>query len=246
MTAKEDQKGPAHKDNAQKKDADKKHPKHDHKQDTEKLLKEADELKDTLQRLQAEFENYRKRCDRENASFVKHANESLIKSLLPILDNFGLALAHHDADDEFHKGVKLIFSQLSDTLEENGLKPIDCKGQKFDPRLHEALIAEASDLPKDMIIEELQKGYLFSDKVLRHSKVKISKGKGEGAPPSGEPVKDASPDESDDNGNHSDNDLTPPDLDDKSGQAAPDKMKKQNIEDDKVNGNKEESKDNAQ
>ncbi|MBN1792757.1 nucleotide exchange factor GrpE [Candidatus Woesearchaeota archaeon] len=155
----------------------------------EKLKLELKEMTDTLQRLQAEFDNYRKRCDRENASFVKQANETLVKSLLPILDNLELALSHHHQDAEFHKGVELIYAQLSETLEASGLKRIECKDQKFDPHLHEALLSVESGQEPNTVLEELQKGYLFNGKVLRHSKVKIAKKTGKNnvqAPPSTE------------------------------------------------------------
>ena len=151
------------------------------KEENEKLKEELKDLTDTLQRLQAEFDNYRKRCDRESAEFVSYANGELVKKLLSVLDNFELALSSPKApkEGEFHKGMDLIYAQMFDTLEASGLKPISAKGEKFDPRLHEALLVEESDAEPNTVLEELQKGYLFGDKVLRHSKVKISKKKNE-------------------------------------------------------------------
>ncbi|MBU1322065.1 MAG: nucleotide exchange factor GrpE [Nanoarchaeota archaeon] len=133
------------------------------------------EMTESLQRLQAEFENYKKRCDKENASFVKFANADLISTFLPIIDNFELALKNCRAKDDFYKGMELIHSQLIDTLQSQGLKHLECEGKKFDPYCHEALLTEESDKEQNTVLEELQKGYLLNDKVLRHSKVKVSK-----------------------------------------------------------------------
>jgi molecular chaperone GrpE len=133
------------------------------------------ELTDTLQHLQAEFENYKKRIEKENCEFIKIANEDLITALLPIIDNFELALKSCRVQDNFSKGMELIYSQLVDSLRSQGLKYIDCIGKIFDPYYHEVLITEESGEEPNTIIEELQKGYLLHDKVIRHSKVKITK-----------------------------------------------------------------------
>ncbi|MBN2052659.1 nucleotide exchange factor GrpE [Candidatus Woesearchaeota archaeon] len=137
------------------------------------------ELTDTLQHLQAEFENYKKRVDKENCEFIKCANEDLIKSLLPIIDNFELALKSCRDKDDFYRGMELIYSQLIDALHSQGLKHINCFGKKFDPYYHEVLLTEESSKADNTITEELQKGYLLNDKVIRHSKVKIAKKKKE-------------------------------------------------------------------
>lgn len=121
-----------------------------------------------LQRLQAEFENYQKRIETEKESFQKFANEDLIIELLNVLDNFELSLKHCK-----DKGIGIIYSQLKSILEKNGLKEISAKG-KFDPKLHEVLVQEKGK-EDDVIIEELQKGYILNDKVIKPSKVKISK-----------------------------------------------------------------------
>jgi molecular chaperone GrpE len=144
--------------------------------DEEEKLKE---LTDTLQHLQAEFENYKKRTEKENCEFIKIANEDLIKALLPIIDNFELAFKSCRVKDDFYKGTELIYSQLIDALRSQGLKHIDCIGKGFDPYYHEVLITEESGEEPNTIIEELQKGYLLHDKVIRHSKVKIAKKKKE-------------------------------------------------------------------
>lgn len=130
-------------------------------------LKE-DECLEQLQRLQAEFENYRKRVDCEKHDILENANEKLIVSLLDILDTFELALKH--SDDE---GVKMIYSQLYSLLEKNGLKLIEAKG-KFNPEIHEVLVQEEGE-GDNIILEELQRGYFLNGKVVRPSMVKISK-----------------------------------------------------------------------
>ncbi len=142
-----------------------------------------EELTDTLQRLQAEFENYKKYVEKRNSDFVKYAKAELIGKLLPLLDSFEMALRNVSDKAEFIKGVELIYSQLYSLLEKEGLKKIDANG-KFDPHFHEVLLKEESDKEEDMIIEELQKGYMLNDKIIRHSKVKVSKCKSKETPPS--------------------------------------------------------------
>lgn len=133
------------------------------------------ELTDALQRLQAEFENYKKRSEKEKQDFKTYATSELIKKLLPVLDNFALAFSNTESE-EFKKGVELIYSQLLTVLEEEGLQPISAEGEMFDPYRHEAIMQEESDEEKGKVIEEFQKGYMLNDKLLRHSKVKVSKG----------------------------------------------------------------------
>jgi molecular chaperone GrpE len=140
------------------------------------------ELTDTLQRVQAEFENYKKRCEKESSDFTKIANAELIRKLLPIIDNFELALKNCREKDEFYKGMELIYSQLIESLQSQGLKHIECQDRKFDPYFHEALLTEESDKEENTVLEELQKGYMLNNKVLRHSKVKVSKKKQEKSP----------------------------------------------------------------
>ena len=133
------------------------------------------ELTETLQRLQAEFENYKKRVDNEKTQFIKYSKADIIEKLLPILDSFELALKNQKDQKNFLKGIELIFSQLYQTLEHEGLKPIEALGKKFDPYQHEVLLKEKSDKEEDTILEELQKGYFLNDKIIRHSKVKVAK-----------------------------------------------------------------------
>src|SRR4030043_100885 len=121
------------------------------------------ELTDTLQHLQAEFENYKKRVDKENCELIRCANEDLILKILPIIDNFELALKSCRLKDDFYKGMELIYSQLMDTLHSQGLKHIDCLNKKFDPYYHEVLLTEESEQSDNTITGELQKGYLRSE-----------------------------------------------------------------------------------
>ncbi len=135
------------------------------------------ELKETLQRVQADFENYRKRMEKEKEEFTKYASSKLIAEVLPILDSFELAIKNKKNSDDFVKGVEMIYSQLSSLLEKQGLNQIEAEGKKFNPYVHEALMQEESEKEDGMIIEEFQKGYMLGENVLRHSRVKISKGK---------------------------------------------------------------------
>src|SRR3989338_9759712 len=133
-----------------------------------------DELTDTLKRLQAEFENYKKWNAKEKIDFVKYAHADLIAKMLPVLDSFEIALKNTADKDKFIEGIKIIYAQLHSMLEANGLKPIKAVGEKFDPYRHEVLMKEESDKPEETVLEEFQKGYMLNDKVLRHSKVKVS------------------------------------------------------------------------
>ena len=132
------------------------------------------ELTETLQRLQAEFENSQKRLEKEKQSFLEFAKKDIITKILPILDNFELALKNTDNKEEFQKGVELIYAELYSMLEKEGVRKIQAKG-KFDPYQHEALMSEESDKEQGIILQELQKGYLLNDKVLRSAKVKVAK-----------------------------------------------------------------------
>ncbi len=130
------------------------------------------ELTKTLQFLQADFENYRKRVERDNADFKKYATKQLLVEIIPVLDNLGHALK--TIDDE---GVRLIHMQLMGVLEKYGLKEIECLGKKFDPKQHEALLQEETDKEPNIVLEVLQKGYIVGDAVLRPARVKITRKK---------------------------------------------------------------------
>ncbi len=130
------------------------------------------ELTETLQRLQAEYENYRKRKEVEVEKHKQNANIDLIKRLLPVLDSFELALSNKSTKN-LKQGLELIYSQFLSVLEDEGLEEINA--EKFDPYLHEALLVEASDKPEGTIIEVFQKGYKIRGTVLRPAKVKVAK-----------------------------------------------------------------------
>jgi len=132
------------------------------------------ELTETLQRSQAEFENYKKRVDKEKQEFVKYAKSELIQKILPTLDTFEIAFKSTSDKEKFVKGIEMVYAQLFSLLESEGLKKIESVGKKFDPYLHEVMLKEKSDKEDGIILEELQKGYMLNDKVLRHSKVKVS------------------------------------------------------------------------
>jgi len=148
-----------------------------------KLKEEADKAReywDKILRLQADFDNTRKRLEREKSDFFKFANEGIISELLNILDDLErtveLAQSKHQDLSAFLKGVEMILAHLYDMLKEYGVKPIEAQGKIFDPHYHEALMqVESKDVPEHTIIEELQKGYLLNDRVIRTAKVKVSK-----------------------------------------------------------------------
>jgi molecular chaperone GrpE len=132
------------------------------------------ELTETLKRVQAEFINYKNRTEKETRQLIEYANGDFIRKILPVLDSFELALKSTSEPEKFRKGIEMVYAQLLDVLRQEGLMPIDSQGKKFDPYLHEVLLKEKSDKEEDTVLEELQKGYKLKDKVLRHSKVKIS------------------------------------------------------------------------
>ena len=133
-----------------------------------------EELTDTLKRLQAEFENYKKWNAKEKTEFIKYAHADIIENMLPVLDSLEIALKNTGDKEKFVEGMKMIYAQFHSMLEAEGLRPIKASGEKFDPYRHEVLMKENSDKPEGTILEEFQKGYMLNDKVLRHSKVKIS------------------------------------------------------------------------
>jgi len=144
----------------------------------EKKKTEHDYL-EALQRLQAEFENYRKRVDRDKESFCKFAAQSFIEKILPVLDNFERSLNSKAKEnhDEFVKAVEMINKQLWDVLHKEGLKKIEAKGKPFNPELHEPLLQEESDEKPNTVLEVLEPGYIYNEKIIRHVRVKLSKEK---------------------------------------------------------------------
>lgn len=142
-----------------------------------KLQAEKQELLNTLVRRQADFENYRKRVERERHEERQRGIAALVEHLLPVLDAFDRALAAHDdpAYEEYRKGFELIYRRLWETLSKQGLERIEARGKPFDPHYHHAIERVTSDEhPEDTVTEELQAGYTFHGKVLRPAMVRVA------------------------------------------------------------------------
>ena len=141
----------------------------------ETLAAALQEKDNRLKRLQADFENFRRRTSKEREELANVVTQDLLKSMLPILDNFDRAMAAEQKDNEsFQKGVEMIYTQLHETLKNAGLELIDTAGQKFDPNFHQAVMrVENPDLDDDTIAQELQKGYIVKGKVIRPSMVQV-------------------------------------------------------------------------
>jgi molecular chaperone GrpE len=143
--------------------------------DRDRLAAEKAEVDDRLRRAWAEFENARRRADRERSDFLQFASADLVRSLLPVVDDFERALKTETTDKEYAKGVELIYQRLLDTLKRMGLEPIETEGQLFDPNRHEAVQREQTqDAPDQAILGELQRGYNFKGKLLRPAWVKVA------------------------------------------------------------------------
>lgn len=138
------------------------------------------QLEESLLRSQAELLNYRKRKDEETARIVKYAEEDILKGFLPILDNFERAIGMDDdnLDDEvsrFLEGFKLMYKQIKELLEKFEVKEIEAMGKEFDPAYHQAVVMDKDDSkPSGTVLEVLQKGYMYKDRVLRASMVKVN------------------------------------------------------------------------
>jgi len=149
------------------------------KVDNEAADKEVTEYIEQMQRIQAEFENYKKRTEKEKQELVTYGKATLIKQLLSVVDSFEMALKNiNNPEDETLKGILMVHRQLISLLEAEGVKPIDAKGKSLDPYMHEVLMQKESEEEEGRIIEELQKGYMLKDKVIRTSKVCVSKNTG--------------------------------------------------------------------
>jgi molecular chaperone GrpE len=141
----------------------------------ESLQRERDELVDTLQRVQADFENYRKRAARDQQSLVARAHERLVKELLPVLDDLERALEAAEAHEEakLEEGVALVARSFADVLRKEGLEEVETEGT-FDPHVHEALLSQPSEAEEGAVIEVIQKGYRLGDRVLRPARVVVA------------------------------------------------------------------------
>jgi molecular chaperone GrpE len=135
------------------------------------------EWRDRYLRTLADFDNYRKRADREKQDFFKYALAGTLRDLLPVLDNFDRALDHAEEGDEFHKGVALIYKQVFDVLTKHGVRVIDEANVRFDPNIHEAVVREEDpSVPSHTVVQVLQKGYFLHDRLLRPAMVKVAVG----------------------------------------------------------------------
>jgi molecular chaperone GrpE len=141
----------------------------------DRLAAENAEVNDRLRRAWAEFENARRRAERDRSDFVQFAAMDLVRSLLPVLDDFERARKVETADKEYAKGVELIYQRFFDTLKKMGLEPIETQGKQFDPNHHEAVQRVQTDEAEDQaILGELQRGYNFKGKLLRPAWVKVA------------------------------------------------------------------------
>jgi len=147
-------------------------------EDKDRLTSELQEINDKYVRLYAEFENYKKRINKDKEELVRYGNESLIFELLPVIDNLEMALKHssHDLNTGIVQGVEITLKELQRVLEKFGLSPIDASGKPFDPTVHHAMTqVERDDVEEKTVVEEFRKGYMLWDKVLRPSLVAVSK-----------------------------------------------------------------------
>jgi len=152
------------------------------------LEKQAAQFKDQMLRKAAEFDNYKRRTENDFASLTKYAGESIIANLLPVLDDFNRSLKsakEKGESDSFTKGIELIYAKFLKVLEAQGLKTMEVVGKPFDVGVHDALLQiPRADVPPHTVIEEVEKGYLLFDKVIRHAKVVVS------AEPAGEKTRE--------------------------------------------------------
>lgn len=157
------------------KKADKKKAKADKK--NEALQAKVDELEDRVKRQMAEFENFRKRTDKEKTAMFEIGAKSVIEKILPVVDNFERGLATIPEDEEnspFANGMKMIYKQMMDELDKLGVKPIEAVGQEFDPNFHNAVMQmESDEYESGIVAQELMKGYMYNETVVRHSMVAV-------------------------------------------------------------------------
>ena len=145
------------------------------KEDLEKQESETQEYISLSQRLQADFENFKKITDKQNKEIIKFANENILKEFLDCYEDFGRALEVED-DKNLREGIELTYNKFKDILTKEGVEEIHAKGEKFDLNKHEALMVQKSDdVENGYVIEELMKGYMYKDKVLKYSKVIVCK-----------------------------------------------------------------------
>ena len=148
------------------------------KKKKDKKDEQIEELNDRLKRQMAEFENFRKRSEKEKSQMFDMGAKTIVEKILPVIDNFerGLAAVPDDKkDDPFITGMDKVYKQMLTELDAAGVKPIECVGQEFDPDFHNAVMhVEDETLGENVVAEELQKGYMYRDTVVRHSMVKVA------------------------------------------------------------------------
>lgn len=142
------------------------------------LEKQLNEYKDGFLRKAADFENYKRRTENDQMNFLKYAGEHFIKNVLPVYDDLERSLNHVNDDNNLEslkKGLSLVFDKFTKVLENQGIKKIDAKGKPFDVDLHEALMQQPSDeVPPHTVLDVIEQGYIYKDKVIRHAKVIVS------------------------------------------------------------------------
>ena len=145
------------------------------KKEKDKFEQQIEELTDRLKRSMAEFDNYRKRTEKEKSSMYIIGAKDIVEKMLPIVDNFERGLAQAPEDDSFAEGMKMIYKQMMTAFDEMGVKPIEAVGKDFDPNLHNAVMhVEDESVGENIVVEEFQKGYTYKDFVVRHSMVKVA------------------------------------------------------------------------
>ena len=145
------------------------------KKEKDKFEQQIEDLTDRLKRSMAEFDNYRKRTEKEKSSMYIIGAKDLVEKMLPIVDNFERGLAQAPEDDPFAEGMKMIYKQMMTAFDEMGVKPIEAVGKEFDPNLHNAVMhVEDESVGENIVVEEFQKGYTYKDFVVRHSMVKVA------------------------------------------------------------------------
>ena len=143
--------------------------------DRDQLAAEKADLKDRLLRTLADFDNFRRRAERDRSEYVQFAAMEIVRDLIPILDDFRRAMQVETADKEYAKGIELIDQRLSETLKKAGLEPIEAVGKPFDPNLHQAVDrVQSEELPDQTVLNEYQSGYNFKGKLLRPAMVKVA------------------------------------------------------------------------
>jgi len=141
----------------------------------ETVTAELAELQDRYLRAQAEFQNFRRRADKEKVEFIEYASMEAVRTILPVLDDFERALKSDAADPKYAKGMELIYQRLSDSLKKLGLEPMDSQGQPFDPNVHHAVeMVETDEAPDHTVLEEYHRGYNFKGRLLRAAMVKVA------------------------------------------------------------------------